>query len=369
MDEEPEFGFRHDGRRDPSAHQSARGRGPFGVVLTHRTTPRTPRRPRPWTSFARHSSPCAGQTTGFAAPTWISRFTDMSRQAAAYRQGRVLVAGDAAHVHPPQGGQGLGTGVQDAVNLGWKLAQVIHKQSPESLLDTYHDERHPVGARVVRNTMAQSHARQTRRPSPGHPRPRGRTGEHGRAAPACRRETLRGSGHPLPPGRGTPTARAAHGKPRFGHLRRSRRVFTLLHDARPVLLNLGEPGGFDISPWSDPSAIGRRQARRRIGAPGPGRGGSAPGRVDPTRRARRLGGRPHGPKAASSTGDLVRSRHSGSWNPTHAARPLTMTIRNWTATSCSTFYTRRTDTSRMRRKGGALMASIHSGPAQGMRRA
>ncbi len=90
-----------------------------------------------------------------AQPTWISRFTDMARQAASYRQGRVLLAGDAAHVHPPQGGQGLNTGVQDAVNLGWKLAQVVNGTSPESLLDTYHAERHPVGARVLHNTMAQ----------------------------------------------------------------------------------------------------------------------------------------------------------------------------------------------------------------------
>src|SRR5213596_3270618 len=79
----------------------------------------------------------------------------MTRQAASYREGRVLLAGDAAHVHPPQGGQGLGTGVQDAVNLGWKLAQVVKGTSPESLLDTYHAERHPVGARVLRTTMAQ----------------------------------------------------------------------------------------------------------------------------------------------------------------------------------------------------------------------
>src|SRR5258708_13364027 len=79
----------------------------------------------------------------------------MTRQAASYREGRVLLAGDAAHVHGPHGGQGLNTGVQDAVNLGWKLAQVVNKTSPESLLDTYHAERHPVGARVLQNTMAQ----------------------------------------------------------------------------------------------------------------------------------------------------------------------------------------------------------------------
>jgi 2-polyprenyl-6-methoxyphenol hydroxylase-like FAD-dependent oxidoreductase len=89
------------------------------------------------------------------SPPWISRFTDMARQAVAYRDRRVLLAGDAAHVHAPVGGQGLNIGVQDAVNLGWKLAQVIKRASPESLLDTYHAERHPVAARALRNTMAQ----------------------------------------------------------------------------------------------------------------------------------------------------------------------------------------------------------------------
>src|SRR5215218_11199466 len=96
-----------------------------------------------------------GTDYGVHSPTWISRFTDMARQAAAYRKGRVLLAGDAAHVHSPVGGQGLNTGVQDAVNLGWKLAQVVNRTSPDSLLDTYHAERHPVAARVLRNTMAQ----------------------------------------------------------------------------------------------------------------------------------------------------------------------------------------------------------------------
>ena len=95
-----------------------------------------------------------GTDYGLRSATWISRFTDLSRQAASYRDGRVLLAGDAAHVHLPIGGQGLGTGVQDAVNLGWKLAQVVEQTSPESLLDTYHAERHPVGARVLKTTMA-----------------------------------------------------------------------------------------------------------------------------------------------------------------------------------------------------------------------
>src|SRR6266852_3185646 len=95
-----------------------------------------------------------GTDYGIHSPIWISRFTDMTRQAAAYRDRRVLLAGDAAHVHAPDGGQGLQTGVQDAVNLGWKLAQVVKGTSPESLLDTYHAERHSVAARVLRNTMA-----------------------------------------------------------------------------------------------------------------------------------------------------------------------------------------------------------------------
>src|SRR5207342_3873220 len=95
-----------------------------------------------------------GTDFGVHSPTWISRFTDMTRQAAAYRAGRVLLAGDSAHVHYPAGGQGLSLGVQDAVNLGWKLAQVVNGASPESLLDTYQDERHPIGARVLKSTMA-----------------------------------------------------------------------------------------------------------------------------------------------------------------------------------------------------------------------
>jgi 2-polyprenyl-6-methoxyphenol hydroxylase-like FAD-dependent oxidoreductase len=97
-----------------------------------------------------------GTDFGIHNPTSITRFTDMTRQAAAYRAGRVLLAGDSAHVHYPAGGQGLSLGVQDAVNLGWKLAQVVNGTSPESLLDTYHDERHPVAARALRYTMAQT---------------------------------------------------------------------------------------------------------------------------------------------------------------------------------------------------------------------
>jgi len=96
-----------------------------------------------------------GTDFGLQRASWISRFTDMTRQAAAYRSGRVLLAGDAAHVHPPHGGQGLNVGVQDAMNLGWKLARVVNEAAPAHLLDTYHAERHPVGARVLRAAMAQ----------------------------------------------------------------------------------------------------------------------------------------------------------------------------------------------------------------------
>jgi 2-polyprenyl-6-methoxyphenol hydroxylase-like FAD-dependent oxidoreductase len=191
-----------------------------------------------------------GSDFGIHSPTSISRFTDMARQAASYRKGRVLLAGDAAHVHYPAGGQGLNTGVQDAVNLGWKLGQVVRKTSPESLLDTYHAERHPVAARVLRNTMAQVALL--------------RTDEHTNALRDIVSELLGmneprrrlaaemsglgihydlGEGHPLL-GRRMPDLDLVTAN---GPLR----VFTLLHDARAVLLNLGEPGGFDITPWAD----------------------------------------------------------------------------------------------------------------------
>ncbi|GAA1350752.1 rifampin monooxygenase [Streptomyces beijiangensis] len=97
----------------------------------------------------------AGTDFGVHSPRWLSRFGDATRQAEHYRVGRVLLAGDAAHIHPPTGGQGLNLGVQDAFNLGWKLAAAVAGWAPEDLLDSYHAERHPVGARVVDNTRAQ----------------------------------------------------------------------------------------------------------------------------------------------------------------------------------------------------------------------
>src|SRR6202521_4231328 len=191
-----------------------------------------------------------GTDYGIHSPTWISRFTDMTRQAAAYRDRRVLLAGDAAHVHSPVGGQGLNTGVQDAVNLGWKLAQVVKRTSPENLLDTYHAERHPVAARVLRNTMAQvalmrvddriEALRETVSELLSMDEPRKRFGA---MMSGLDIHYDLGEGHPLL-GRRMPDLDLVTAN---GPLR----VFTLLHDARPVLLNLGEPGGFDITPWAD----------------------------------------------------------------------------------------------------------------------
>ncbi|WP_406393311.1 rifampin monooxygenase [Streptomyces sp. NBC_00887] len=97
----------------------------------------------------------AGTDFGVHSPRWLSRFGDATRQAEHYRVGRAFLAGDAAHIHPPTGGQGLNLGVQDAFNLGWKLAAAVNGWGPEGLLDSYHAERHPVGARVLDNTRAQ----------------------------------------------------------------------------------------------------------------------------------------------------------------------------------------------------------------------
>ncbi|WP_367573349.1 rifampin monooxygenase [Streptomyces griseoaurantiacus] len=97
----------------------------------------------------------AGTDLGVHSPRWLSRFGDATRQAERYRCGRVLLAGDAAHIHPPTGGQGLNLGLQDAFNLGWKLAAEVAGWAPEGLLDSYHAERHPVAAEVLDNTRAQ----------------------------------------------------------------------------------------------------------------------------------------------------------------------------------------------------------------------
>ena len=191
-----------------------------------------------------------GTDFGIHGPTWISRFTDATRQAASYRERRVLLAGDAAHVHPPMGGQGLNIGVQDAVNLGWKLGQVVKGISPESLLDTYHAERHPVAARVLRNTMAQVALRRTDDRS----KALGETVAELLAMDEPRRRLAAemsglgvhydlGEGHPLL-GRRMPDVDLVT---KQGPLR----LFTLLHEARPLLVNFGAPGDLDLLPWAD----------------------------------------------------------------------------------------------------------------------
>ena len=179
-----------------------------------------------------------GTDFGIHGITYLSRFSDMARQAATYRDRRVLLAGDAAHVHSPTGGQGLNIGVQDAVNLGWKLAQVVHGTSPERLLDTYHAERHPIGARVLETTLAITAL--------------GRGDERTQALRAMMADVMKldeprkryaarmsgldihyelGAGHPLL-GRRMPDLDLVTDAGAC-------RVFTLLHDARPVLLDFG----------------------------------------------------------------------------------------------------------------------------------
>jgi 3-(3-hydroxy-phenyl)propionate hydroxylase len=191
-----------------------------------------------------------GTDFGVHDPQWLSRFTDATRQATAYRLGRVLLAGDAAHTHPPTGGQGIGLGVQDAVNLGWKLAQVVRNSSPDGLLDSYQAERHPATARVLANVLVQAALqrsdartdamRDTIADLLGFDEPRVHLA--GLLSGLDVRHDL-GDGHPLL-GRRMPDLdlTTAQGATRF---------FELLHDARPVLLDLGEPGGLDITPWAE----------------------------------------------------------------------------------------------------------------------
>ena len=245
--DEPELGMRREGGGIGPVNREEGG-GPYGVVLVEERHDHTS---EPTLEDLREALiGVYGTDFGVRSPTRISRFTDMSRQAASYRHGRVLLAGDAAHVHPPHGGQGLNTGVQDAVNLGWKLAQVVNGTTPESLLDTYHAERHPVGARVLHNTMAQV---ALSRPDARHQAMRDTMAEllsldepRRRIAAMLSGLDIRydlGEGHPLL-GRRMPDLdlHTADGPTR---------LFTLLHAARPMLLNLGDPAAFDISRWVD----------------------------------------------------------------------------------------------------------------------
>ena len=257
--EEPTFGIRQD---EVGTHAFNRleyevrdgeivyaDEGPVGVMVTERASGS---KEEPTLGDLRAALiDVYGTDFGVHSPSWITRFTDMTRQAASYRERRILLAGDAAHVHSPAGGQGLNTGVQDAVNLGWKLAQVVHGVSPEGLLDTYHSERHPVAARVLRNTMAQvalmrpadarlESLRETVAELLSMDEPRKRYA--GMLSGLDIRYDL-GEGHALL-GRRMPDLD-------LNTTDGTVRTFTLLHDARPVLVNLGEPGASDITAWAD----------------------------------------------------------------------------------------------------------------------
>ncbi len=256
--EEPDFGIRHD---DRGVHSLGRveyeirdgeviyaDEGPVRVLVTEEYVGAAAEPTLGDLSEALIK--VYGTDFGIHNPTWISRFTDMTRQAADYRAGRVLLAGDSAHVHYPAGGQGLSLGVGDAVNLGWKLGQVVNGTSPQSLLDTYQEERHPVAARAIQHTMAQA-ALQRRDErmqalvdvvaelaSMDEPRK-----QLAGVISGLDIHYDLGEGHPLL-GRRMPDLDLVSAD---GPLR----VFELLHDARPALLNLGEPGNFDIAPWAD----------------------------------------------------------------------------------------------------------------------
>jgi hypothetical protein len=246
MDEEPELGVQRD---DKGIHAIGKlDDGRLRLVVREEQLGQTDE--PTLEDLSRLLVAVRGTDYGLRSATSLSRFTDTTRQAASYREGRVLLAGDAAHVHSPMGGQGLGTGVQDAVNLGWKLAQVVKRTSPDSLLDTYHAERHPVGARVLQTTMALTAlARADARIDALRDTIADLLGvEDARKRFAGRLSGLDihydlGEGHPLL-GRRMPDLDLVTAD---GPLR----VFTLLHDARPVLLNLAGPGRFDITPWAD----------------------------------------------------------------------------------------------------------------------
>ncbi len=242
MTEVPEFGLRGGGGIGP-----AEG-GRVGVTLIE---PDAGRNDPPTMEDLRAALVRVdGTDHGAHSPRFIARFTDMTRQAVTYRSGRVLIAGDAAHVHAPLGGQGLNLGVQDAVNLGWKLAQVCSGRSPESLLDSYESERHPVAARVLQNTMAQ---RALGAADASDPRTLALrdvvTGLLAMDEP--RREIAGmisgldihydlGDGHPLVGRRMIDLDLQTPDGPT--------RVAALLHDARPVLVQFGDAVDVDVSP-------------------------------------------------------------------------------------------------------------------------
>jgi 3-(3-hydroxy-phenyl)propionate hydroxylase len=246
MDGEPEWGLRRDAL---GMHGLSRQRDdePVRVMLTEREVEHDG---EPTVDDLRAGLIAVyGTDFGLRSAPFISRFTDLTRQAATYRHGRVLLAGDAAHVHYPAGGQGLQMGVYDAVNLGWKLAQVVKGTSPDSLLDSYETERHPVTARALRVTMAAAALNRSDERTAAlrdvvaelvaMDEPRIRLG--GEMSGLALHYDL-GDGHPLL-GRRMPDLDLETDDGTV-------RVYRLLYTARPVFLDLGD-GGFDLAPWSD----------------------------------------------------------------------------------------------------------------------
>jgi 3-(3-hydroxy-phenyl)propionate hydroxylase len=247
LTQEPPRGVRHDAIGVHGLHRLEDGKT-FRVIVSER-------QPGPGSDptlddLKQALTVVFGTDFGARNPTWVSRFTDATRQAAAYRAGRVLLAGDSAHIHYPAGGQGLSLGVQDAVNLGWKLAQVVKGISPDSLLDTYQAERHPADARALKHTMALTELQR------GDDRGKALVDVVSELAVMDEpRKLLAGlisgldvhygttGGHPLL-GRRMPDLDLTTAS---GPLR----TFQLLHQARPVLLSLNEPGGLDITPWAE----------------------------------------------------------------------------------------------------------------------
>lgn len=246
MADEPAWGLRHGEKGITALGKLEDGKRVRGVL----TEQHLERGDRPTRDELREALVAAyGTDYGVCNVTWLSRFTDAARQSASYRERRVLLAGDAAHVHSPVGGQGLNIGVQDAANLGWKLAQVVKGAAPESLLDTYHAERHPIGAHVLKTTMALTSLnrgdertnalRETMADVMQMDEPRK---WYGAMMSGLDIRYDHGEGHPLL-GRRMPDLDVITAD---GPLR----VFTLLHDARPVLLNLGTPGSLDLASWA-----------------------------------------------------------------------------------------------------------------------
>jgi 3-(3-hydroxy-phenyl)propionate hydroxylase len=245
----PHFGIRHDALGVHSLSQEVDS-GPVRVMVTEQHV--VPDGGPTLGDLSAALVAVYGSDYGIHSPRWISRSTDMARQATAYRDRRVLLAGDAAHVHHPIGGQGLNTGVQDAVNLGWKLAHVVRDSAPETLLDSYHAERHPVAARVLRNTMAQMALLR-------HP-----VDDRTKALRDIMSELLSmdeprrrfagmmsgldihydvGDGHPML-GRRMPDVDLIVDD-------RHVRTFTLLHAGRGVVLNFADHAGLNVAGWAD----------------------------------------------------------------------------------------------------------------------